>query len=83
MKIKSLIFISVMMLVLFASIFAFSKPDTDRVPATVNPSGRTVVIPAGTTFEGRIESTIGSSVSKQGQSFTITPENVKEFLPTW
>lgn len=35
-------------------------------------AGRTIVIPAGTTFEGRIESTIGSSVSKQGERFIIT-----------
>ncbi len=35
-------------------------------------SGKIVVIPAGTTFEGRIESTIGSSVSKQGERFTIS-----------
>ena len=27
------------------AIFAISKPDTDRVPATVEPSGRTIVIP--------------------------------------
>jgi hypothetical protein len=38
-------------------------------PAVI--SGKTVVIPAGTTFEGRIESTIGSSTSKQGERFVI------------
>ena len=35
-------------------------------------AGRTIVIPTGTTFEGRIESTIGSTMSKQGERFTIT-----------
>ncbi len=35
-------------------------------------SGKTIVIPAGTTFEGRIESDIGSAISKQGQRFTIS-----------
>lgn len=34
-------------------------------------AGRTFVVPTGTTFEGRIESTIGSTVSKQGSIFTI------------
>jgi hypothetical protein len=34
-------------------------------------SGKTVVIPAGTTLEGRLESTIGSSVSKMGERFSI------------
>jgi hypothetical protein len=34
-------------------------------------SGKTVIIPAGTTFEGRLESTIGSSVSRNGEQFTI------------
>jgi len=34
--------------------------------------GKTVLIPAGTTFEGRIDSTIGSKVSRQGEKFTVT-----------
>jgi hypothetical protein len=34
-------------------------------------SGKTVIIPVGTTFEGRIDTTIGSSVSKQGERFVI------------
>lgn len=34
-------------------------------------SGKTVVLPIGTTFEGRIQSTIGSSQSKQGERFAI------------
>jgi hypothetical protein len=34
-------------------------------------SGKTVVIPSGTTLEGRLESTIGSSVSKMGERFNI------------
>jgi hypothetical protein len=35
-------------------------------------AGKTFVVPAGTTFEGLIESTIGSTVSKQGTPFIIT-----------
>jgi hypothetical protein len=34
-------------------------------------SGKAVVIPAGTTLEGRIDTTIGSAVSKQGARFII------------
>jgi len=34
-------------------------------------SGRIVVIPAGTTFEGRIDITIGSAISKQGTRFNV------------
>ncbi len=52
---------------------SFAQPGVSpyyKAPDTL--SGRTVVIPAGTTFEGRIGSTIGSSVSKQGESFRIT-----------
>ncbi len=37
-----------------------------------NMAGKTVLIPAGTTFEGRIDSTIGSKVSRQGEKFTVT-----------
>lgn len=41
-----------------------------RVPDSL--SGSIVMIPAGTTFEGRISNTIGSSVSRQGERFTIS-----------
>lgn len=34
--------------------------------------GKTIVLPRGTTFEGRIDASIGSSKSKQGQQFTIS-----------
>jgi hypothetical protein len=34
-------------------------------------SGKTVFLPAGTTFEGRLDKTIGSSASRQGQVFEI------------
>lgn len=34
-----------------------------------------VVLPAGTTFEGRIDSTIGSAASHSGERFTITIAN--------
>jgi len=33
--------------------------------------GKTVFLPAGTTFEGRLDKTIGSSASHQGQTFEI------------
>lgn len=38
-------------------------------------SGKTVIIPTGTCFEGRIGSTIGSSVSRQGERFVIEMTN--------
>ena len=41
-----------------------------RAPSSMH--GKTVLIPVGTTFEGRIDSTIGSSVSQTGERFTIT-----------
>jgi hypothetical protein len=34
-------------------------------------AGKTVVLPIGTTFEGRIQQTIGSSISSPGASFSI------------
>ncbi|PWT94609.1 MAG: hypothetical protein C5B53_12760 [Candidatus Melainabacteria bacterium] len=34
-------------------------------------SGKTVVIPAGTTLEGRLDNSIGSSISKMGERFSI------------
>lgn len=39
-------------------------------PSTVQ--GKTMLIPAGTTFEGRLDSKIGSSSSRPGQRFTLT-----------
>lgn len=41
-----------------------------RSPHTMH--GKTVVIPTGTTIEGRMDETIGSSVSKPGKRFTIS-----------
>lgn len=41
-----------------------------RAPGSV--LGKTVVLPIGTTFEGRIDSTIGSAHSRQGETFTIS-----------
>jgi len=40
-------------------------------PAPSALGGKVIVIPAGTTLEGRLKSTIGSSVSKQGERFAI------------
>jgi hypothetical protein len=34
-------------------------------------AGKTVVLPIGTTFEGRIQSTIGSHQSRSGESFSV------------
>ncbi len=39
---------------------------------TSSMAGKTAVLPVGTTFEGRIDETIGSSKSRQGEKFTIT-----------
>jgi len=40
-----------------------------RAPSTVQ--GKTIFIPAGSTFEGRIDTRIGSSVSRPGQRFAL------------
>lgn len=40
-----------------------------RAPSSMH--GKTVLLPIGTTLEGRIDTTIGSSASKQGQRFSI------------
>lgn len=39
---------------------------------TSSMSGKTAMLPVGTTFEARIDETIGSSKSRQGEKFTIT-----------
>jgi len=54
---------------------ALAQQNTDpsayyRAPSSIR--GKMVVIPVGTVFEGRIDSSIGSSSSRQGQQFTIT-----------
>lgn len=41
-----------------------------RAPSSMH--GKTVVLPAGTTFEGRMDSSVGSRISHQGERFTIT-----------
>ncbi len=41
-----------------------------RAPSTMH--GKTVVLPVGTTFEGRMDSNVGSRISHQGERFTIT-----------
>lgn len=40
-----------------------------RAPSSF--AGKTIVLPIGTCFEGRIQSTIGSRASHSGQSFTV------------
>jgi len=41
-----------------------------QAPSTLQ--GKVIVIPIGTTFEGRIDNTIGSAVSRQGERFVIS-----------
>ena len=52
---------------------AFCQPGVSPYYKTPDSlAGKTVIIPAGTTFEGRIDITIGSSISRQGTSFIIS-----------
>jgi len=51
--------------------FAADKGGRDYYRAPSNIAGKTLVLPIGTCFEGRIQSTIGSSASRSGESFTI------------
>ncbi len=61
------------MLIILSPPLAFGQPGVSPYYKTPDSlAGKTVIIPAGTTFEGRIDRTIGSSVSKQGTSFTIS-----------
>jgi len=54
-------------------IFVLSPPATyAQYQAPSSLQGKTIVIPMGTTFEGRIDSTIGSSISRQGERFVIS-----------
>ena len=41
-----------------------------QAPSTLQ--GKVIVIPIGTTFEGRIDTTIGSAISHQGERFVIS-----------
>src|SRR5947207_1876547 len=41
-----------------------------RAPSSMH--GKTVVLPAGTTFEGRMDNSVGSRISHQGERFTVT-----------
>lgn len=54
--------------------FVYARENQDpeayyKAPKSVH--GKVVIIPMGTTFEGRIDTSIGSSISHQGQSFNI------------
>jgi len=53
------------------SAYAADKGGRDFYRAPSNFAGKTLVLPIGTCFEGRIQSTIGSSASRSGESFTI------------
>ncbi len=55
------------------SLASFGQPGVSPYyRAETSYAGKTFVIPAGTTFEGRIETTISSTGSKQGTPFTIS-----------
>jgi len=48
-----------------------ANPETFyRAPSSM--SGKTVILPPGTVFEGRIDKSVGSRTSHQGERFTIT-----------
>ena len=64
--------ISIIVSTQFASTQSFAQPGVSPYyKGAESFAGKTFVVPAGTTFEGRIQSTIGSTVSKQGSPFTI------------
>ncbi len=48
---------------------AVEKENNFRAPSSYH--GKAVVLPIGTNFEGRIQSTIGSSASRQGDRFSV------------
>src|SRR5271166_1084048 len=47
------------------------QPPQNYYKAASGLQGKTVFLPTGTTFEGRIEQTISSSKSHQGERFSI------------
>jgi hypothetical protein len=56
----------------FSQIASLAQQDSQnlyRAPSKF--AGKTVVLPIGTTFEGRIQSTIGSRQSRSGESFSV------------
>ncbi|MBX9770940.1 MAG: hypothetical protein K2X29_06195 [Candidatus Obscuribacterales bacterium] len=68
-------------LILLAAVITFgstsaqaSEPHAMRLAQSGNEE-KYIVLPAGTTFEGRIDSTIGSAASHSGERFTITIAN--------
>ncbi len=54
---------------LFALTFAFTQQSPGQI---VSSQGKTILIPAGTTLEGRIDTKIGSAFSRAGQKFNVT-----------
>ena len=61
--------ISILSLTSQVCLAADSDQSAYRAPTSF--AGKTVVLPIGTSFEGRIQQTIGSRVSRPGESFTI------------
>jgi hypothetical protein len=49
-----------------------SQPANGQYQSPSSLQGKTIVIPIGTTFEGRLDTTIGSAVSHQGERFVIS-----------
>jgi hypothetical protein len=59
-------------LFIFSPLASLAQQDAQnfyRAPSKF--AGKTVVLPIGTTFEGRIQSTIGSRQSRSGESFSV------------
>lgn len=69
-----LVLLSVALLTLSSSCAAVAA-DTHKLQLAQGSEEKYIVLPAGTTFEGRIDSTIGSAASHSGERFTITIAN--------
>jgi hypothetical protein len=55
---------------LFSILMSATAYGQFQAPSTMQ--GKVIIIPIGTTFEGRIDTTIGSAISKQGERFVIS-----------
>jgi len=63
----------IILLLIYSTQIVFAQMNSEtyyRSPSSI--MGKVMIIPAGTVFEGRIDTTIGSKVSRQGDKFTIT-----------
>jgi hypothetical protein len=57
-------------LMLFSILMSATAYGQFQAPSTLQ--GKVIIIPIGTTFEGRIDTTIGSAISHQGERFVIS-----------